>query len=233
MADAPNGQNGGRSWKGANGTLTYSTPDGTFSKALWVNRVTQPIQLSVSKHQSRKYSQVYPRSYAPGNITVDGICQSHTKYHELSLFIRRHQIAIIDSPVTDRFARLATGNTSGFRRLLQLSVPTEGILVRGWIDGFNVVNKGHFDIAPQYNFDFFVVFDSMSEDIGISHTIKGVYNEDDNVYADRKRKAPSSSDQVHEPGERDYPERRPLPPESTGTSGGGGTGSGGGGGGAF
>ncbi len=31
----------------------------------------------------------------------------------------------------------------------------------------------------------------MSEDIGISHTIYGVYNEDDNVYADRKTKVES------------------------------------------
>ncbi len=74
---------------------------------------------------------VYPRSSAPGNITVNGICQSHTKYHELSLFLRTHQVGLINSPVTDRFSRMASGNTSGFKRLLQLSIPTEGILVRG------------------------------------------------------------------------------------------------------
>jgi hypothetical protein len=96
-----------------------------------VDNISQPIALSAQKHQSRLYSQVYPRSYAPGNITVSGKCSSQTSYHELSLFIRKHQLAIINSPVTDRFARLSTGNTSGFRRLLQLSIPTEGILVRG------------------------------------------------------------------------------------------------------
>ncbi len=74
---------------------------------------------------------VYPRAYAPGNLTVKGVCQSQTSYHELSLFLRKHQVALINSPVTDRFARLSTGNTSGFHRLLQLSIPTEGVLVRG------------------------------------------------------------------------------------------------------
>ena len=74
---------------------------------------------------------VYPRSYAPGNISITGRCESQTKYQELSLFIRKHQIAIIDSPVTDRFARLTSGNLSGFHRLLQLSIPKEGILQRG------------------------------------------------------------------------------------------------------
>ena len=135
---------------------------------------------------------IYPRSYAPGNITVSGVCQSHTRYHELSLFLRKHQIAIINSPVTDRFARLSSGNTSGFKRLLQLSIPTEGMLVRGWVDTFSVVNKGHFDPAPEYSFCFFVVFDSMSENIGISHTIRDVYNQDDNVYADRKKSISSA-----------------------------------------
>lgn len=102
--------------------------------------------------------------------------------------------------MTDRFARLYTGNTAGFRRLLQLSIPTEGILVRGWAENFSVVNKGFADPAPKYNFDFFVVFDQMSEDIGISHTIKGVYNEDDNVYADRKRKVTRPDDRAERPG---------------------------------
>jgi len=66
------------------------------------------------------------------------------------------------------------------------------MLVRGWVDTFSVVNKGHFDPAPEYSFSFFVVFDSMSENIGISHTIRDVYNQDDNVYADRKKSISSA-----------------------------------------
>jgi len=205
MADDPNGQYGGRNWKGANASLSYTT-DTLNTINLWVDKIDQPIQLSTQKHQSRKYAMVYPRAYAPGNITVNGVCQSNAKYHELSLFLRKHQVALINSPVTDRFARLSSGNTSGFRRLLQLSIPTEGVLVRGWVDAFSVVNKGHFEPAPTYSFSFFVVFDQMSEDIGISHTIRAVYNEDDLVYVNRKKPV------VSEPVRPDDRATRPTTP---------------------
>ena len=72
------------------------------------------------------------------------------------------------------------------------------------MDSFSVVNRGVFDPAPEYTFNFFVVFDSMSEDIGISHVIKDVYNQDDNVYANRKKRALSPIDSA-EPGHRDFP----------------------------
>lgn len=151
---------------------------------------------------------MYPRSYAPGEIQINGICQSHTRYHELSLFIRQHQIAIVDSPVTDRFARVNSGNTTGFRRLLQLSIPSEGILQRGWIDEFRVVNKGVFDPAPEYQFSFFVVFDQLGLDMGISHQIKAAYDSDDLVQINvAPRKASGGSDGGSigsiEPGSRD------------------------------
>ncbi len=83
------------------------------------------------------------------------------------------------------------------------------------------------DIAPKYSFNFFVVFDQMSEEIGISNSIKGVYNEDYVRYVDRKKATQNSSLPPNvEPGQRDYPIKKPLP-ELTG---GGGDGSGGGGG---
>ena len=64
-------------------------------------------------------------------------------------------------------------------------------------------------MAPEYTFQFFVVSDQMDEDIGISHTIKSVYNEDDNVFASRGKK--TTPDQTAPtPGERDYPERKPI-----------------------
>ena len=49
----------------------------------------------------------------------------------------------------------------------------------------------------------------MDEDIGISHTIKGVYNEDDNVYASRGKK-PTAPAPAPEPGNRDYPSPKPI-----------------------
>lgn len=53
-------------------------------------------------------------------------------------------------------------------------------------------NKGVFEVAPQYTFSFFVVFDQMSQDIGISHQIKKVYESDDNVAASRTTTTPAA-----------------------------------------
>jgi hypothetical protein len=143
---------------------------------------------------------------------VKGRCPNHTEYQELSLFIRTHQWAMINSPATDRFSRLqAQGQTTnGYRRLLQLSIPSEGVLCRGWIDKFSLTNKGTQVVAPEFSFTFFVAFDQMAENIGISHQIKKVYDSDDNVFASRAKapvtqEAGARGDLVHERDERDFP----------------------------
>lgn len=73
------------------------------------------------------------------------------------------------------------------------------------MDSFQVTNKGVQDPAPTYEFNFFVAFDKMAENIGISHLIKKTYTMDDNVFAS---KAKSKSSTAPEPGERDYPSPR-------------------------
>ncbi len=117
---------------------------------------------------------------------------------------------MINSPVTDRFARTtAVGNTTnGYRRLLQLHIPSEGILCRGWVASFSLQNKGFQEPAPTYSFNFFIAFDQMAENIGISHQIKKVYTQDDNVFASKAKSKPATI--APEPGERDFPERRPI-----------------------
>lgn len=79
--------------------MAFSSPNGVLSyfnesllvHPIWVDEVSQPLNLSIQKHSSRKAAYVYPRSYAPGDYTISGICDSQKSYQELSLFIRTHQ----------------------------------------------------------------------------------------------------------------------------------------------
>lgn len=185
-----------------NASLSYQVDGVNKIHYLWVDEISQPHNLSASKHQSRQAAFVYPRAYAPGNMSISGTCDSQEDYQRFAFFLREHQLALINSPVTDRFARTNTGNRSGFNRLLRFSLPTESVLLRGFIEGaFTVKNKGVFEFAPQYNFNFFVVFDQLSTDIGISHIIKGFYESDDDAFISRKN-APVETrppSEIHDP----------------------------------
>jgi len=150
-----------------------------------VTGIEQALNLKVIKGVSRLATMVYPRSYMPGNYEIKGMCETQQSYHELSFFIRTHQRAIAEAPATDRFARVRSGNTSGYARLLRLAIPSEGIYVRGWVEKFGVINKGVFDPAPTYNFSFFIVHDLFSKDIGISNMLKYYQEGSDEAFFDR------------------------------------------------
>jgi hypothetical protein len=111
----------------------------------------------------------------PGDITVRGRCESQRHYQQLGQFIRKHQREMVNMPPDERFSRINTINP-GYHRLLRLSIPHEPLYVRGWIDNFAITKRGVHDPAPEYSFNFFVVFDQSARDIGISHRIQKYYN---------------------------------------------------------
>lgn len=135
----------------------------------------QPLMLSGSSAQSRTRKHFYPRSHAPGDINVRGRCESQHHYQRLAQFIRKHQREMVSMPPNERFTRINTTNP-GYHRLLRLSIPHEPLYVRGWIEDFSITKRGVHDPAPQYSFNFFVVFDQSARDIGISHRIQKYYS---------------------------------------------------------
>lgn len=188
----------------SNALLSWEDENGTHRHVLWVMEYSQPQQLTGSKAQSRTKAHFYPRAHAPGNITVSGRCESQADYQRLALFIRRHQRSILNVPHNERFARINTTNP-GYKRLLRLSIPTENLYVRGWIDKFSISKKGVFEPVPEYRFDFFVVFDATAVDIGISHRIRSYYSASDYTTA----AARASIENRDKPSE--YPDGLTLP----------------------
>jgi hypothetical protein len=160
----------------------YYKSDKPHSRGLWVMEISQGHELSGSAYQSRTKRHFYPRSYAPGDIVVKGRCSSQEQLQTLSLFIRMHQRAIMAMPRNQRFARINT-SSPGYQRLLRLSIPSERLLVRGWVSNFSIIKKGVFDPAPEYTFNFFVVFDNTAQNIALSHRIRRFYDAADYAFA--------------------------------------------------
>jgi hypothetical protein len=73
-----------------------------------------------------------------------------------------------------RFSKNA--NAVGNRMLMWLTIPSEYISVKGWIPVFQRINRGVFEPAPEYTFDFYVAFDRLSADPLISHAIREFYS---------------------------------------------------------
>jgi hypothetical protein len=111
----------------------------------------------------------------------------------LAYFIRKHQRSILNVPFNERFTRVNTTNP-GYQRLMRLSIPTEDMVLRGWVTSFSLSKKGVFDPAPDYTFNFFVVFDGTAASIGISHRIKKFYDATD--YAAGVRQVPQEKNDV-------------------------------------
>src|SRR5690606_37595030 len=105
---------------------------------------------------------------------VTGRCPNEHHYLEMSKFIRDHQRALLSAPRQDRYARI-NPNAPGYQRLLRLSIPTENILVRGFISSFKVSRKGVFAVAPEFQFEFTEIFNTQSVNIGISNRVKKYY----------------------------------------------------------
>lgn len=159
-----------------NGYLEYDIEGVVKRKLLYVDVLEQPLTLSGATSQSRLTKSFYPRSYAPGDISVSGRCDSQEELQTLGAFIRDHQMALINVPNTTIFNHIDT-TTPGFRLLLKLVISGESLGVRGFIGRFTVTKKGVFEPAPQFNFNFTVVFDPQASDISISRAITKYKND--------------------------------------------------------
>lgn len=184
---------------GMNGMISYRLPNGTVrQRKIWVMKIEQGHQLSGIAAQSAVTKHFYPRSYAPGQLTVSGRCRTEIEYQRLARFIRNHHRSIINSQYTN-FARTSL-NAPGYNLLLKLSIPDEGILIRGWVPNFSITKKGYFNPAPEYQMPFHVVFDPHSTNIVISHQIKKWFT-------------PSAADVFSSPGTAEGPEPF-IPPDA-------------------
>jgi len=151
------------------------TKDVSYIIPLWVMKLSQSHSLSGSSHQSKHAKFFYPRAYAPGNMSVSGRLRDEREWQSLAFFIRNHQRELANIPFDQRFSRI-NGKNDGYKRLMKLSVPSEGIALRGWIDTFKIAKKGYKNVAPEYSFDFFVVFDNTATNIGISSRVQKYYD---------------------------------------------------------
>ena len=165
-----------------NASLSYTIDSTNFRQELFVMDLEQTHELSGTTAQSRLYRQFYPRAYAPGDMKVSGRCRSQEEYQQLGLFIREHQRRLLDSPANVMFNRADLTNP-GYQRLLRLSVPSEGIILRGYVQRFTISKRGVHDPAPEYSFDFVVVFDPHAIDIEASSVIQQYFTEVDRAVA--------------------------------------------------
>src|SRR3954466_9575461 len=84
------------------GELSYF--DGTRqSHQIYIASVSQPQSLSGSTAQSVKQLHFYPRSHVPGDVVIEGFCKSQDEYQRLSVFIRKHQQAMLNTPNDVRY----------------------------------------------------------------------------------------------------------------------------------
>lgn len=149
--------------KNGNGSLSYVAAGVSYKYDLWVTSLQQPLALAGNTSQSRVTKHFYPSGYTLGDLTVGGICGSQEEYQGLSLFIRTHQLALMNQPNTENFL-----TNSGASRLLTISIPDEGILYSGFVKIFTLTKKGVFEPAPEFTFPFSVVHDPHSTEIDIS-----------------------------------------------------------------
>jgi len=157
----------------ANGTLSFYKDNVHYVHTLWVETLSQPHQINGSGHQSMHMNHWYPKSYAPGNISLTVRCKHQADYQHLANFIRLHHRLLLETPGL-RFS--SRKGTTGLRHLMFLRVPSERIECHGWVPTFTLNKKGVFDPAPQCTFDFFVAIDPFSSDPLISHQIREWWN---------------------------------------------------------
>lgn len=148
------------------GTLTYVADGNLHSHDIFITSIAQPHTLTGDTAQSKNMRHFYPRSHMPGDIAVTGFCKSQASYQELAYFIRHHQRLLLNTPNDIRYQ---FPNSNDSRRLMRLDVPTENNHWGGFIKTFGMTKKGVFVPAPTYTFNFVVVFDNTSENVGLSN----------------------------------------------------------------
>lgn len=149
--------------KQSNAYLSYRNSSGqrvTF--LLWVMEFEQPHSLEGASNQSFGYKQFYPKSYAPSKISVTGRLPDADQHEQLGKFVRDHQKMML--------AHAGAGNISGRQiALMTFAVPSEGILVTGFIPSFRTERR-RFNPAPEYTFEFEPVTDRNSTSAQIPST---------------------------------------------------------------
>jgi hypothetical protein len=153
-----------------NGQLSYTADGITQSFNVYIETFTQPLQLSGSTQQTRLSRQFYPRAFSPGNGQIGARATSQDELQRFSKFVRDHHITMINTPSSMAFTR-GDSESPGYQRLMRLYVVGEDILWRGWIPNFTINKRGVMEPAPQFNFEFYVVFDEHATDIYASRQI--------------------------------------------------------------
>lgn len=153
-----------------NGQLSYAADGITHSVQVYIEEFSQGLTLSGSSVQTRLNKQFYPRAFSPGNGVITARATSQNEYQRFAKFVRDHHITMINTPSTMAFTR-GDSESPGYQRLMRLYIAGEGILWRGWIPNFTLNKKGVMEPAPQFQFEFYVVFDSHATDIYASRQI--------------------------------------------------------------
>ena len=173
LGDAPVGFGQPTSSKnGANGFLSYLPVNSNqvLSQPLWVTKIGQDNQLQGVTHQSPTTRHFYPRSYAPGVISITAQAASQVEYQTIAVFIRAHQEMMITGGIVQIYT--SASQVSGYQHLLQLIIPEEGMYLQGWINQFALIKKGVFDPAPIFQFGYNIARDYHSTNVEISHALR-------------------------------------------------------------
>lgn len=153
-----------------NGHLLYTADGVTKSFDFYIEKFSQPLSLTGSQAQTRLSRQFYPRGFSPGNGQITARATSQDSYQRFSKFVRDHHVVMINTPSKMAFTRTDTASP-GYNRLMRLVIDGEGILWRGWIPSFTLTKKGVMEPAPQFSFEFFMVFDTHANNIYVSNQI--------------------------------------------------------------
>jgi hypothetical protein len=154
-----------------NAAIKYNSSGKLLGLGLWVMEYSQTHDLGGSSQQSKWYKHFYPRSYAPGTITVSGRVRTQQRYDQVVEFIRGHQETMIQK------AGSSNAGTKNQLPLLKLSIPSENLYVEGWVASIAGGAK-RFNPAPEYTFEFFVVKDahSMNTDLRPASVMRSWWN---------------------------------------------------------
>lgn len=151
--------------EGTNATLSYRVGKDTHIYRLWVTKVTQQHELTGEKHQGLKSSHFYAKSYSPGPIQLTGQHDGQLDLLSLALFIRGHHEALIEHVGGfDTQSRDTAKTSDGFGLLMYLTIPSETIACRGYVDKFTITRLGQIERTPEFSFPFTVVYDRHSSD---------------------------------------------------------------------
>jgi hypothetical protein len=155
--------------KGTNANLSFRVSSHIHIYRLWVTKVSQTHELNGEKHQGLKSSHFYAKSYAPGKIQLDGQHDGQEDLQGLATFIRVHHEALINHVGGfDTQNRKRAQDSDAFGLLMYLTIPTEAIACRGYVDKFTIERLGTVERTPEFSFPFTVVYDINAADFARS-----------------------------------------------------------------